>query len=93
MRGVQACVPVSMVLCCPQGELAVKEVGLAAASAEAEKLLGEISRSTAVAEQEKAKVAVIVADVSQTAQARDCCLHLRGMLLCSGFMGLHPGRL
>ncbi len=43
---------------------------LAAASAEAEKLLRDISDSTALAELEKAKVAVIVDDVSKTARVR-----------------------
>lgn len=38
-----------------QGELAVKNQELAAAAKEAEKLLGEISASTAVAEKEKHK--------------------------------------
>ena len=51
----------------------MKEVGLAAASAEAEKLLRDISDSTALAEQEKAKVAVIVEDVSKTARVRGGC--------------------
>lgn len=53
-----------------QGALAVKNVELAAASQEAEKLLKEISESTAVAEKEKMKVAVIVDQVSATAAVR-----------------------
>ena len=53
-----------------QGELAVKNVELAAASQEAEKLLREISDSTALAEKEKAKVAVILDQVSATAAVR-----------------------
>ncbi|CAL8466541.1 g6077 [Coccomyxa elongata] len=48
-------------------ELAIKNVELAAASQEAEKLLKDISESTAVAEKEKAKVAVILDQVSKTA--------------------------
>ena len=53
-----------------QGELAVKNVELAAASQEAEKLLRDISDSTAIAEKEKAKVAVILDQVSATAAVR-----------------------
>lgn len=60
-----------------QGELAVKNVELAAASQEAEKLLRDISDSTAIAEKEKAKVAVILDQVSATAAVRAanprCC--------------------
>ncbi len=48
-----------------QAELAVKNQELAAATREAEKLLREISESTAVAEKEKHKVAVIVEAVSK----------------------------
>lgn len=53
-----------------QGELALKNVELAAASQEAEKLLREISESTTIAEKEKAKVAVILDQVSATAAVR-----------------------
>ncbi len=53
-----------------QGELAVKNVELAAASQEAEMLLRDISDSTAIAEKEKAKVAVILDQVSATAAVR-----------------------
>lgn len=53
-----------------QGELAIKNVELAAASQEAEKLLKDISESTALAEKEKAKVAVILDQVSKTASVR-----------------------
>lgn len=53
-----------------QAELAVKNVELAAASQEAEKLLKDISESTTIAEKEKAKVAVIVDQVSKTAAVR-----------------------
>lgn len=48
-----------------QGELALKNQELAVATREAEKLLGEISESTAMAEKEKHKVAVIVEAVSK----------------------------
>lgn len=48
-----------------QGELAVKNQELAAAAKEAEKLLHEISESTALAEKEKQKVAVIVDAVTR----------------------------
>lgn len=48
-----------------QGDLAVKNQELAVATHEAEKLLREISDSTAVAEKEKQKVAVIVEAVSK----------------------------
>ncbi|KAL4452763.1 hypothetical protein ABPG75_008425, partial [Micractinium tetrahymenae] len=51
-----------------KGELAVKNQELAVATREAEKLLGEISESTAVAEKEKHKVAVIVEAVSKKAE-------------------------
>ena len=51
-----------------QVELGKKNISLAAASAEAEKLLKEISTNTAVAEKEKAKVAVIVDTVTKTAE-------------------------
>ena len=51
-----------------QGELAIKDVELVAANREAEKLLKEISESTAVAEKEKHKVALIVEEVSKTAK-------------------------
>jgi hypothetical protein len=54
----------------PQGELAVKNADLAVATRSAEAMLHEISASTAVAEKEKSKVAVIVSDVSNTAAAR-----------------------
>ena len=50
-----------------QGELALKNVELATASREAEKLLKDISENTAIAEVEKGKVAVIVEQVSTTA--------------------------
>ena len=50
-----------------QGELAIKNVQLAAATKEAEKLLKEISENTAVAEKEKNKVAVIVDGVTKQA--------------------------
>ena len=53
-----------------QGELAVKNVELAIASQEAEKLLKDISANTALAEVEKGKVAVIVDQVSTTAAVR-----------------------
>lgn len=56
----------------PQAELAVKNQELAAATKEAEKLLREISESTAVAEKEKHKVAVIVEAVSKKVGGR-CC--------------------
>ena len=59
-----------------QGELAIKNVELAAAAAEAEKLLAQISESTTIAEKEKAKVAVIVDAVTAKAQVRhsiQCC--------------------
>eukprot|EP00887_Chlorella_sp_A99_P001633 scaffold8.g1633.t1 len=51
-----------------KAELAVKNQELAEAAHEAEKLLKEISASTAVAEKEKAKVAVIVEAVSCKAE-------------------------
>ncbi|PSC73956.1 flagellar outer dynein arm heavy chain gamma [Micractinium conductrix] len=51
-----------------KGELAIKNQELAVATREAEKLLGEISESTAVAEKEKHKVAVIVEAVSKKAE-------------------------
>ncbi len=54
----------------PQGESAVKNADLAVAARSAEAMLHEISASTAVAEKEKSKVAVIVSDVSNTAAAR-----------------------
>lgn len=57
-----------------QGELAEKDKELAAAGVEIEKLLQKIGDNTAVAEKEKAKVAVIVAQVTQQAQVGD--LHL-----------------
>lgn len=50
-----------------KAELAVKNQELAAASRDAEALLQSISESTAVAEREKAKVAVIVGEVSSKA--------------------------
>ncbi len=50
-----------------QGELATKNVELAAAAREAEKLLKDISENTTIAEVEKGKVAVIVDQVSVTA--------------------------
>lgn len=56
--------------CVRQAELAVKNVELAAAAQEAEKLLKEITESTTIAEKEKAKVAVIVDQVSKTAAVR-----------------------
>ena len=42
--------------CALQGELAIKNTELAAATKEAEKLLKEISENTAIAEKEKQKV-------------------------------------
>lgn len=42
-----------------QGELAIKNTDLAAATKEAEKLLKEISENTAIAEKEKQKVCVL----------------------------------
>lgn len=51
-----------------QVELAEKERELAAATKEAEALLRNISDSTAVAEKERAKVAVIVEAVSRKAE-------------------------
>jgi dynein heavy chain len=54
-----------------QGELAIKNSELATASRDAEKLLHEISKSTAIAEVEKGKVATIVEQVSLTAAVRD----------------------
>jgi hypothetical protein len=48
----------------------VKNVELASAGQEAEKLLREISENTALAEKEKAKVAVIVEQVSKRAAVR-----------------------
>lgn len=61
-----------------QGELAEKDKELVAASAEIEKLLQKIGENTAVAEKEKAKVAVIVNQVTHKAQVRGalppgCC--------------------
>ncbi|KIZ06069.1 Dynein gamma chain, flagellar outer arm [Monoraphidium neglectum] len=50
-----------------KAELAIKNQELAVASREAEALLRSISESTAVAEKEKAKVAVIVGEVSSKA--------------------------
>ncbi len=58
-----------------QGELAIKNVELVAASQEAEKLLKDISESTTVAEKEKAKVAVILDQVSKTASVRSIDPH------------------
>ena len=48
----------------------MKNVELATASQEAEKLLKDISENTAIAEVEKGKVAVIVDQVSTTAAVR-----------------------
>ena len=48
-----------------QGELAIKNQELAVAAKEAEKLLHEISESTAIAEKEKQKVTVIVEAVTR----------------------------
>lgn len=45
----------------------MKNADLAVATRSAEKMLQEISQSTAAAEKEKSKVAVIVEDVSKTA--------------------------
>lgn len=56
--------------CASQGELAIKNVELQAASKEAEVLLSKITASTTVAEKEKAKVAVIVSAVTSKAQVR-----------------------
>ena len=50
---------------------------LAAAAAEAEKLLAQISESTTIAEKEKAKVAVIVDAVTAKAQVRHAMLLLQ----------------
>ena len=50
---------------------------LAAAAAEAEKLLAQISESTTIAEKEKAKVAVIVDAVTAKAQVRHAMLVLQ----------------
>ena len=50
-----------------QGELAEKNIELAAAAREAENLLKDISENTTIAEVEKGKVAVIVDQVSVTA--------------------------
>ena len=73
-----------------QGELAVKNVELATASQEAEKLLKDISKNTAIAEVEKGKVAVIVDQVSTTAAVRSTvpftCLalyHMAPQLPCN----------
>lgn len=68
-----------------QGELAIKNVELAAASQEAEKLLKDISESTAVAEKEKAKVAVILDQVSKTASVRSLAdiYEMKFTTLCS----------
>ena len=52
-----------------QAELAVKNAELETAAREAEKLLKEISESTAIAEKEKHKVAVIVEAVSKKVRA------------------------
>ena len=54
---------------CLQGELAIKNADLAVAARSVEEMLKEISQSTAAAEKEKSKVAVIVDDVSKTASA------------------------
>jgi hypothetical protein len=54
-----------------KAQLAVKNVELAAAAREAEVLLKSISESTAVAEKEKQKVAVIVDGVSGQGQWAD----------------------
>lgn len=51
-----------------KGELAVKNADLAEAQRVSANLLKEISASTAVAEKEKAKVAVIVAEVTRKAE-------------------------
>ncbi len=53
--------------CCAQGELAIKNADLAVAARSVEEMLKEISQSTAAAEKEKNKVAVIVDNVSKTA--------------------------
>ena len=53
-----------------QGELAEKDKELAASSVEIEKLLQRIGENTAVAEKEKAKVAVIVSQVTVKAQVQ-----------------------
>lgn len=50
-----------------QGELATKNIELAAAAMEAEKLLKDISENTTIAEVEKGKLAVMVDQVSVTA--------------------------
>lgn len=51
-----------------QGELAQKDKELVASGVEIEKLLHKIGENTAVAEKEKAKVAVIVSQVTVKAQ-------------------------
>ena len=58
-----------------QGELAVKNVELATATRDAEKLLKDISENTAIAETEKRKVAVIVDQVSMTAAVSTLRIH------------------
>ena len=65
-----------------QGELAIKNVQLASATKEAEKLLKEISENTAVAEKEKNKVAVIVDGVTKQAA-------VRLVTLCANFIALN----
>ncbi len=65
-----------------QGELAIKNVQLASATKEAEKLLKEISENTAVAEKEKNKVAVIVDGVTKQAAVR---LAMRFGISCSKY--------
>ena len=64
-------------------ELAAKNVELAAATREAEGLLASISESTAVAEKEKAKVAVIVDAVSKKARPPGACRSGKGGAVCS----------
>lgn len=66
-----------------QGELAEKDKELAASSIEIEKLLQKIGENTAVAEKEKAKVAVIVSQV--TAQAQVSLSHLPSS--CMQYLG------
>lgn len=56
-----------------QAELAEKNKELAAASEEISQLLSKITDNTAIAEKEKAKVAVIVGQVTQKAQVSASC--------------------
>lgn len=69
-RHVQLNIPLNWCVLCAQGELAIKNVELGAATREAEVLLREISENTMIAEKEKTRVAVIVDSVTQKAQVR-----------------------